>query len=260
MECAHWDQSYGVDKIQFGAVSFLDEANDELSAALEDMIYSMQQNEESKFTVQDGLKLLRQSPSTESCWPQLADAPDDTVVTFNIHLHSVASHGKDIWKMTDRDRLETAQKHKDKGSDLFKAKHYRGASIRYSKAIKYLATLNPDSSSDAETPEEHKEILKLRALCLLNLAACQLQLGCHDHVVTNCDRVLHMEPTNVKGFYRRAKALLSMKDFEAARLDLRKAKELDPTNQAIVDLARALDNQERAHLTKYGNALKGMFR
>lgn len=238
----------------------VDECEDELGAALEDMICGMQENEQSRFTVEDGVKLLGQSLSTEPCRSKLADAPDNAVVMFDIHLQSIVKQGMAVWKMTDKDRFKTAQKHKDRGSELFKAKHYHGASIRYSKAIKYLAILNPSGSDGAETLEEHKEMLKLRMLCLLNLAACQLHLGCHDHVVTNCDKVLHVEPTNVKGLFRRAKALLCMKDFEGARVDLKKATELDPANQAIIELTRMLDSQERAHFAKYGNALKGMFR
>ena len=224
---------------------------------MEDMMCTMHQNEESKFTLQRGMMVIHRSPSIEASQQKLKDAPDDATVALTVHLHSIVTRGKDIWKLTDQERLEMAQKHKDKGSSLFKEKHYRGAAIRYSKAVKYLATATDGGVS--ESPEL-EEMLKLRTLCLLNLAASQLQLNLQDYVVVNCGRVLQVEPTNVKALYRRAKALLSMKDFEAARQDLKKAKELDPASQAITDLTKMLDSQERALLNRYGDALKGMFR
>jgi len=238
---------------KYECVCGVDEANDEVETALEDMVCTMQQNEESKFTLQGGLTVVCRSPSRKASVTQLKDAPVSATVAYTILLHSIVTRGKDVWKLTDWERLDIAQKHKGKGSTLFKEKQYHGAAIRYSKAVKYVATA---AASGASESPELEEMLKLRTLCLLNLSAAQLQLNLQDCVVANCDRVLQVEPTNVKALYRRAKALLNMKDFEAARLDLKKAKELEPNNQGIADLTKTLDSQERA---MYGNALKGMF-
>lgn len=189
------------------------------------------------------------------------DVSMEAQLSYNLHLLSVISRGKDVWRLTDRERLEIAQKHKNKGSEFFKVKNYQGASIHYSKAIKYLAGVDPDTPYEVEIIEEHeRDIPKVRVQSFLNLAACQLQLGQHGHVVSNCSKVLEVEPNNLKGLYRRAKALLATKDFEAAREDLIRAKEVDPASQAINELMRTLDTQETAHRAKYKDALKEMFR
>ncbi len=237
-------------------ITFLDEADDELAAALEDVICTMKQHQQGQFMLNDGLKVILQSPSAQTSHSRLAQEPADSAVSYKILVHSIVTRGKETWELTDQDRLDLAQKHKDSGSNLFKEKRYRGASVRYSKAIKYLAPAGIGSSESKLS----EEISKLGALCMLNLAACQLQLNLPNHVVTNCSRVLQIEPTNVKGLYRRAKALLDMKDFEEARADLKKATELDPSNQAIISLTRSLESQEKAHLAKYSSALKGMFK
>lgn len=222
---------------------------------------TMHPGEESKFMVRDGYHLLSHSVYVDYSHAGYHALPTDARVSYNLHLLSVISRGKDVWKLTDQDRLEIAQNHKDKGSAFFKINNYRGASIRYSKAVRYLSAVDPDTPYEVETLEEHeREIPKVKILSLLNLAACQLQLGQHDHVVKNCSKVLEMDPMSVKGLYRRAKALVAMKDFEAAREDLLKAKGVDPASQALNELMRTLDTRETAHREKYKDALKEMFR
>ena len=217
---------------------------------MEDMICTMRPGEVSQFMVQDVY-----SNHVRPC-----TVPMEAHVSYKLSLLSVISHGKDVWILTNQERLDISQKHKDKGSEFFKNKSYYGASIHYSNAIKYLAAVDPNTPYEVETLEENKmNIPKVRMLSLLNLAACQLHLGQYDHVVSNCNKVLKMEPMNTKGLYRRAKALLAMKDFEAAREDLMKVKGVDPGNQAINELMKMVDTQEIAYQTKYRDTLKGMF-
>lgn len=180
-------------------------------------------------------------------------------VTFTICLHSF-HRGREIWDLTDQERLEIAKRHKEQGSVLFKEEHFRGASMCYSKCVQYLAAVDPDTPFEVESLEDYeREILSLRTVALMNLAACQLKFDQYDGVVRNCSKVLEWDPRNIKSWYRRAKALLGMNDFESARTDLLKAKELDPSNQAVAELLRTVEVQEAAHRAKYKDALKVMF-
>ena len=233
-----------------------DQANDELSQAVEDMICTMKQSERAVFSLESGCKLLTRSLSLNEGHRH---PPDGAEVVYTIQLHSF-ERGKDVWELTDQERLDVAKKHKEEGSKLFKQNHVHQAAIRYSKAIQYLAAVDPDIPLEVEDLEDYeKEIVSLRTVSLLNLAACQLKLQQYDHVVRNCSRVLEVEPGNVKSLYRRARALLAMKDYESARNDAEKAKGLDPGNQAVGELLRAVDIQESAHRAKYKDALKAMF-
>lgn len=243
---------YCIVKLRF----FLDQADDELGVALSDMVCSMKEEERAQFLLHSGCRLLTRSALLG---PSHQALPIGTEVMFTIHLHSF-HQGKDIWQLTEQERLEIAKRHKVQGSELFKSGRFHGASIRYSKAIQYLAAVDPDTPFEVERLEEYeKEILATKTASLLNLAACQLKFNQFDHVVRNCSRVLEMDQTNLKGWYRRAKALLAMKDFEASREDLLKAKEVDPSNQAINELLRTVEVQESAHRAKYKDALKTMF-
>ncbi len=221
------------------------------------MICTMKQEERAEFRLHKGYELLIRSlgPLEDHQRP----SSEDVQVTFTMHLHSF-QRGKDIWELTDQERLEIAKKHKEEGSKLFKSNHIREAAMHYSKSVQYLAAVDPDTPLEVENLEEYeREIVSLRSVSLLNLAACQLKLDQYDYVVRNCSRVLEVEPGNVKSWYRKAKALLAVRDYESARRDLLKAKELDPGNQAVNELLKAVDTQECAHRAKYKDALKAMF-
>ena len=220
------------------------------------MICTMKKEERARFLLHRGYDMVARSPSTVADHQR---PPEGTEVTFTIHLHSF-ERGKDVWDLTDQERLEMARQHKEEGSKLFKLNHIRCAAMRYSKSVQCLAAMDPDTPLEVENLEDYeKEIVSVRAAALLNLAACHLKLGQYDHVVRNCSKVLEVEPGNVKGWYRRAKALLAMRDYESARSGLLKAKELDPGNQAVNELLREVDAGESAHRAKYKDALKAMF-
>jgi tetratricopeptide (TPR) repeat protein len=234
-----------------------DQTDDELGVVLSDMVCTMKQEERSQFLLHDGCRLL--TCSTLLSHTHLQAPPTGAEVVFTVHLKSF-SQGEEVWKLSEQERLEISKKHKVQGSELFKVGRFHAASIRYSKAVQYLAAVDPDTPLEVDKLEEHeKEIISIRTACLLNLAACQLKFDQFDHVVQNCSRVLEVDSASLKGRYRRAKALLAMKDYEASRKDLLKAKELDPANQAITDLLRTVDAQESAHRAKYKDALKTMF-
>lgn len=223
---------------------------------VEDMVCTMKQGETSQFLICDGYQLLKRSSAVG---PDRVPTMGAEVV-FTIHLRSFRQ-GKVCWSLTDPERLEMARRHKEQGSMLFKTGNVRGAAMRYSKSVQYLAAVDPDMQLEVENLEEHeREILSLRATSLMNLAACQLKFGQYDHVVRNCSRVLGEDPGNVKGLFRRAKAqLLGARDYNAARTDLLKAKEAEPGNQAVNELLREVEVQEVAHRAKYKDALKAMF-
>lgn len=233
----------------------LDETDDELSVAVGDMIQTMRGGEQSQFLLHEGQHLLPHSLLTSDPEPR-----PQKRIQFTIHLRSFRQ-GKDVWRLTEQERLEIAGRHKQRGSELFKSSHTCGASIRYSKALQYLSPIDPDIPLEVDVLEEHEcAILSLRSVCLLNLAACQLRFDQFDHVVRNCSKALEADPRSLKALYRRARALLAMKDFEGARADLVRAREMEPANQAVNELLRSVETKEQTHTAKYREALKTMFK
>ena len=189
----------------------------------------------------------------------VAALPEDCKVIYKIHLVSF-ERGRDFWELSDQDRLEIAKRYKETGGELFKLEKMKGASICYSKALKYLIPVDPDIQLEVEQLQEYeKEIFSLQSVLMLNLAACQLKFLQYPNVVKNCTRVLEMEADNVKALYRRGQALVAMNDFDQAREDLTKAKKLEPSNKAIEEQLKLLESRQQAHNAKYKDALKSMF-
>ena len=180
---------------------------------------------------------------------------DCNMIMYSIHLLSF-KRGKDVWKLSDQERIGIARRHKTLGTDKFKTGDIRAAAVHYSKALKYLIPIKLDELCEEAI---RKDTLALTSVILLNLAACQLKFK-QDHLAAqNCTKVLQIEPENVKALYRRGLALINMKDFDQAREDLIEARRLEPSNRAIDDQLRSLEAEVQAEKIKYRDALKTMF-
>ena len=134
----------------------------------------------------------------------LGSIPDDcTKVVYSVHLLSF-ERGKDEWKPSNQKRVELAKHHRTFGTDIFKAGNIKAAAVHYSKALKYLIPVKVD---DALQESFQKDILALRNVALLNLAACQLKFNQDHYAAQNCSKVLQTEPENIKALYCRGLAL-----------------------------------------------------
>ena len=94
-------------------------------------------------------------------------------------------------------------------------------------------------------PELSGSALELRRLALLNEAACMLQLSQFKQVKELCDQVLREEPEQVKALFRRAKALMALKEHQAALEDLRRLRDLEPKDVAAQKLLREARGENR---------------
>lgn len=230
---------------------------DGLSQLLDDTVCSMKLGEKCQLEITDcnviceSEQLLKQLNVTA--------LPNGCKVVYTIHLISF-ERGRDLWELSDQERLEIAKRHKEAGGMLFKLDNTKGAAMCYSKALKYLIPVDPDIQLEVEHLQDYeKEIFSLQSVLMLNLAACQLKFQQYPLVVSNCTRVLEMESDNVKALYRRGQALIMMNDFDRAKEDLTKAKKLESGNKAIDEQLKLLETRQQAHEAKYRDALKSMF-
>ena len=59
----------------------------------------------------------------------LPDVPDNcTKVVYSVHLLSF-ERGKDVWKLSIKERVELAKHHKTLGTDIFKAGDIKAAAV-----------------------------------------------------------------------------------------------------------------------------------
>lgn len=144
-------------------------------------------------------------------------------------------------------QLALARSYKAEGNERFAAGRAQEASELYGKALAALSNENNDD---------------LRSTLYANRAACLLQLERYGECVQDCNRALELDPSYLKAYTRKAKALTSLGRFERAVETWRVAQK-QSENQKVVDkeLAKAeslwkLVQEGRAALAEdsFGNA------
>lgn len=134
---------------------------------------------------------------------------------------------KDVWEMSFDERFEEAIKSKEKGTDFFKKKKFDAAARHYQRIINYVG---PDERHDfREKNEEKNSLLKI---AYLNLAQTNLSMNKGLNAIHAADMAIKLDPTNVKGFYRRAMGSRLINDFDKAIEDFDKVLQMEPNNGA----------------------------
>ncbi len=226
-------------------LSFLNvgEATDVLSDVLEDCIYSMRTGEKCKLEIQSSM--VKDAITAKAQTLKAA-----VTIFYLVDLLSF-KNDKDVWDLTNQERLSLSRELKGAGTERFKAGEVQSAAVCYSSALKYLIPVGIEKADG--------EAVSLRIALLLNLAACHLKFEQNNHVVSNCTKVLELDPDNLKAIYRRGVALTRMNHLEKAKEEFARAKELEPSNRAVLEQLRMLEAKEKEHMEKYRSAMKAMF-
>lgn len=173
----------------------------------------------------------------------------------NMQLHKFLSPPY-TWKMSPGEKLSIAQHHRKKGTELFNQGNIEFSFRRYSKALKYLICMYPED----EIPENLlTEYLNLKAVVYANMSACQAKYSHHEFVVANCTSALLIEPNNLKALYRRAQALLCLKDFDQALEDVHAALKIEPDNRALHKLMKETEKKIKDCDNEMKQAMAKMF-
>ena len=140
--------------------------------------------------------------------------------------------------------------HKEKGNKFWEVKQYEEAKNEYSKALLAVAHIFKENLCESEA-DNKKLVKEIQIPCLLNLAACLLQLKKdYNIVIIHCDNVLKIDPQNVKAYYRKALAYIELEELGLATKELINAREIDPDNQLLKDTQIQLRNKKRNLLNK----------
>lgn len=135
-----------------------------------------------------------------------------------------------------------AEEHKKKGNDSFKEKDWEGAIKHYNKAI----TLDPDN-----------------AAYYSNRAAAWSQKGNHESALADANRCVDRDPSFMKGYTRKGKALFDLgrwDEAEAAYKDGLKISEGNPEcTRGLQDIATHRSSQRPSFSGMGGGNLGGMF-
>lgn len=147
---------------------------------------------------------------------------------FNVILKSF-SRLAEMDELEGDEKLEKAQHHKDKGTELFKANKLDFAIKRYQKAVNYL-----DGLAVADLPESLREqCVLLQVQCYNNLGACYLKQEKYNDVVPIIDKALEVDSNNAKALFRRGQAYGKLHQYPEAIKDFQCALNQEPDNNAI---------------------------
>ena len=112
-----------------------------------------------------------------------------------------------------------AEQHKLEGNDAFLQGEYAQAILFYSMAIDKVQSLANGGG--------------LEHLCLANRSACFLKMGHHEKALADANKCVDIEPTYIKGVFRKGMALHAMGSYEEALPVLGQSLKMEPNNKQV---------------------------
>jgi len=202
--------------------------NGDVCDALEGSVLLMKQGEEA---------VLR-CESSEAVAGGSLGLPEGLQTPVMIHIMVVRLETvSEKWDLDSHGRLVRGRERKEVATELFKKGRIRLACHLYELTADLFA--KPEFFKS----EDQKEATQLRRVSNLNRAMCMLKLGSMITVKELCSLVLREDPTNAKALFRRAKAHVSLKEYDEAIPDLQRLLEVEPASKegrALLHEARQL--------------------
>ncbi|KAK1291198.1 Peptidyl-prolyl cis-trans isomerase FKBP65 [Acorus calamus] len=158
----------------------------------------------------------------------LAIVPSCSTLTYEVETVDFTKE-KELWEMSNGEKIEAATKAKEDGNNLFKIGKYQQQQKNMTRSF-----------------EDGEEKL------VKNLRVAFLQ-----HV--NNSQVLDIETSNVKALYRRAQAYINTADLDLAEYDIKVALEVDPENREVKTIYRTLKQLQAESNKKDAKLYTNMF-
>nr|XP_014343551.1 PREDICTED: sperm-associated antigen 1 [Latimeria chalumnae] len=110
--------------------------------------------------------------------------------------------------MTDKEKTLIADREKDKGNEAFRAGDYEEAIAYYSRSILVLPTV----------------------VAYNNRAQAEIKLQDWHNALNDCEKVMELDPGNLKALLRRATAHKQLSNYRAAKVDTEMVLQTEPDN------------------------------
>lgn len=174
-----------------------------------------------------------------------------------IHIDQPESYEKEVWQMSEDERLDLVPELKEQGNEEYKKKNYGNAADIYAKAIGILEQF---MLKEKPNEKEWLEFNNQKNVILLNFAQCKLIQEDYYAVIEHCSTILKHDPNNVKALFRRAKGYVGAWDPKAARDDFNRVMELDSSlSLAVKKELQQLDELVKNKNLEDMNKLKNLF-
>ena len=186
--------------------------------------------------------------------------PGGATLLFDVELLGFEEKQKELWEMNGDEKILEAEKHKQYGTEHFKAKQFEAAVKQYEDALGYLEQDEEEGVPGAEIvgPAAEK-VPELKKSCLLNAGMCHMKMSNWASAINSCTEVLKLDDKNVKALFRRGSSFVKTQDFDRAKTDLVTAAKLDPKNKEVRAAYEALKAAVAAAKAKEKAAFAGKF-
>jgi len=151
------------------------------------------------------------------------------------------------WDLDGKGRLERGRARKEVATDLYKRGRIRLACHHYELVADLFVAL------DFFQVEDQKDAVELRRVAQLNRAMCMLKFGNMKLVKELCTKVLTEDIANPKALFRRAKAMVALKEYPEAIEDLERLLEVEPNSsdgKTLLREAKRLRKQTDTHASR----------
>lgn len=141
--------------------------------------------------------------------------------------------------------IKDCESQKAKGNEAFVAGEYAQALLLYT-----LALDKADELPDVADNNDKKESLFPRHVVYSNRSACFLKLGHHEKALADGIEAEKLDPTYVKGTFRKGLALHAMQRYKEAAVTLAAALKLEPKNKQIKQALQMADVRLQQEMRK----------
>ncbi|KAF0294354.1 AH receptor-interacting protein [Amphibalanus amphitrite] len=177
------------------------------------------------------------------------------IVIELLSAEAKSDYERESWALNEQEKLASVTELRERGNALYRDGKHEAAAEKYADALGRLESLML-----REKPQdvEWNKLNELKLPLLLNFAQCKLLEDDYYAAIEHCSTVLEARPDDVKALFRRGRARARVWETEAARADLNRAAELDPSVAAAVrrELA-ALAAREKEKLAEEKEQLRG---
>lgn len=225
--------------------------------ALDMALVSMKKQERAVLTISEP-SLCRRGLKKIELLPEEALAAATAPIRLTVGLLNFED-AKEDWDMSKEEKVEAAEVAKAKGAELFKAQRTLLAQRKYQAVVSMFGYLD---DWNGEYEELKKKAVELKKLCQLNLALLALNRKDYVQVKNLCGEVLETDSLNTKALYRRAAALIGLKDYAAAMASCKRILDVEQTNKdarALYQKAQQLQKEEdKKQKGLFANMCKGL--
>lgn len=171
-------------------------------------------------------------------------------------------NGPNFHEIPTQEKLDLANFHKELGNQCFKSENHIDAFYQFRTGLHLILScvLEVDSKSDNIDGVKLQDIDALTAILYNNIASCQLKSYNYGDVINLCNKVLSLEPNNMKAVGKRGRGYMGIKDFERAEKDIVKFLEYEPGNAFMKkQLMYAKEELLKSH-AKFANMCERMLK